>query len=284
MLFRNILYLLSILAFMLWGPALTLADDQNLFIAQEDTDDERELDPIKTGEPAEKDSEEEEDRFIREGTEIILEKVERAWDKTEDDLARGFRNYGGAGGASTGYLFTSFNEINNAAQAAGLPTLSDNIITIGGRGYGTLNRHFRIGGGGYGAFPKSEEGSRGGTTTQLKFGMGYGGVILDYVFQWRRTEWALGGLMGGGGYNLQLNGPSTTNFDEKIRGGFFVLQPHMGVLYKINRWAGVEFEASYFWTNMGDLNGSFGEGVSSPDADFNGLMLTVTPTLGWFID
>jgi hypothetical protein len=256
----------------------------HLLGAEERKEEQQELEPIKM-DPIEKDSEEEEhSNHMRKETEHALDKAEEYWKKNEEAFAKGLRNYGGAGGPSVGYLFTGFEEINSMAQATGLPILSDNIVTIGGKGYGSLNRHFRIGGAGFGAFPYGEVASRFGSYTNLDFGLGLGGVTLDYAYQWGRTEWVLGGLIGAGGFVLELEGASTSNFDDRIHAGFFVAQPHIGVLYKFNRWFGLEVEASYLYTEVGGLRGSFGDGVDESGVDFSGFMLTLTPTFGWFID
>lgn len=125
--------------------------------------------------------------------------------------------------------------------------ISGTPMIIGGYGFGWATKTFRIGGGGGGGFLWS-----GSETTQ--FGMGYGGVVGEYLI----SEWLFARLLiGGGGYSVSkvLVQTDTLLQVQKISsGGFILFHPQIVADIKLSPFSSLGFSLGYFAPNIAKLN------------------------------
>lgn len=160
-------------------------------------------------------------------------------------LAFGESASGGRGGPFIDY---------HAADLAAFDTgVSGNPIVIGGVGFGWVSKSFKLGGGGGGGFLWNG-------TDNLAFGLGYGGIVGEYVV----TSWMnMRMMIGGGGYAVGkiLTQTDTTTTTQKINSGGFILF-HPSILFEIPvaKWCTLAANIGYFLPNVGKLH-SFTAGI-----------------------
>lgn len=132
--------------------------------------------------------------------------------------------------------------------------VSGSPVVIGGIGYAWVTPKFRLGGGGGGGFLWNG-------SDNLSFGLGYGGVVGEYVIgSWFNARL----LIGGGGYSIsKVTFETDSNrIVQKINsGGFIVFHPSVNAELKIYSWASLALTAGYFLPNVGKLH-SFTAGVN----------------------
>jgi hypothetical protein len=146
---------------------------------------------------------------------------------------------GGKGGPFVQYNGTALSNFDSQ--------ITGNPMIIGGMGFGWASKTFRVGGGGGGGFLWSG-------TESAQFGIGYGGVIGEYII----SDWLLTRmLVGGGGYAVSrvVSETDTTLQVQKIAsGGFILFHPQMVVDIKISQWASLGFSLGYFMPNIAKLH------------------------------
>ncbi len=134
------------------------------------------------------------------------------------------------------------------------PGVTGSPVVIGGIGYAWVTPKFRLGGGGGGGFLWNG-------SDNLAFGMGYGGVVGEYVIgSWFNARL----LIGGGGYSIaKITFETDSNqIVQKLNsGGFIVFHPSVNAEIKIYSWASLALTAGYFLPNVGRLH-SFTAGVN----------------------
>lgn len=154
---------------------------------------------------------------------------------------------GGRGGPFVEYHANSLTNFDSGV--AGSP------IIIGGVGFAWATAKFRLGGGGGGGFLWNG-------SDNLHFGLGYGGVVGEYVIA---PYWLNARLMiGGGGYAVAKITTETdaTRVVQKINsGGFILFHPSINAEIKIYNWVSIDFMAGYFLPNIGRLH-SFTVGIN----------------------
>ncbi len=153
---------------------------------------------------------------------------------------------GGRGGPFIEYHANSLTRFD--------PGVSGSPVVIGGIGYAWVTPKFRLGGGGGGGFLWNG-------SDNLSFGLGYGGVVGEYVVgSWFNARL----LIGGGGYSIaKVTFETDSNrIIQKINsGGFIVFHPSVNAEIKIYSWASLALTAGYFLPNVGKLH-SFTAGVN----------------------
>ncbi len=132
-----------------------------------------------------------------------------------------------------------FFEYHVAPLSSFSPNLSGNAVVIGGVGYGTLGKNFRIGGGGGGGFVWD-------ASLEVEFGMGYGGVIGEYsITNWMKVNM----LIGGGGYSLARilsKTESTTTLEKIASGGFVLFYPGISFEIEVKKFLFLSTKIGYF--------------------------------------
>lgn len=146
---------------------------------------------------------------------------------------------GGKGGPFVQYNGTSLSNFDSA--------ITGNPMIIGGMGFGWASKTFRVGGGGGGGFLWSGSES-------AQFGIGYGGVIGEYII----SDWLLARmLIGGGGYAVSrvVSETDTILQIQKISsGGFILFHPQLVADIKISQWASLGLSLGYFMPNIAKLH------------------------------
>jgi len=194
---------------------------------------------------------------------------------------------GGGGGFSAGYLFANLNDINPRIQEMGLPTLSEEILMVGGRGYARIG-HLVVGGAGYGGETESS-GIPDCCARYARVGVAYGGVILGITMAQPRFEAVGGMLFGGGSIEIvrernsrsvagwdeaweifDVSGPDSVatgdlNITSKITGEFIALEPFLEVKFRMLPFMNLDLSASYLSAGVGRGQWKL-DGVSIPDS------------------
>ena len=138
-------------------------------------------------------------------------------------------------------------QYNNASLSRFDSEIGGNPLIIGGLGFGWASKKFRIGGGGGGGFLWSG-------TESAQFGIGYGGMVGEYII----ADWLLARMMiGGGGYAVSkiISETDTTLQVKKISsGGFILFHPQIVADIKIGQWASLGFSIGYFLPNIARLH------------------------------
>lgn len=140
-----------------------------------------------------------------------------------------------------------FIQYNNASLGRFDSEIGGNPLIIGGLGFGWASKKFRVGGGGGGGFLWSG-------TESAQFGIGYGGMVGEYII----ADWLLARMMiGGGGYAVSkiMSETDTTLQVKKISsGGFILFHPQVVADIKIGQWASLGFSIGYFLPNIARLH------------------------------
>lgn len=146
---------------------------------------------------------------------------------------------GGKGGPFIQYNSNQLSKFDSSIT--GTPMI------IGGMGFGWASKSFRVGGGGGGGFLWSGSES-------AQFGIGYGGVIGEYII----SDWLLSRLLiGGGGFAVSkvISETDTTLQVQKISsGGFILFHPQIVADIKISQWASLGLSLGYFMPNIEKLH------------------------------
>jgi len=205
---------------------------------------------------------------------------------------------GGGGGPVIGYQTPDLGVLNSQLTAMGVPEFDNGLFLYGGKGYGYINRKFRIGGLGYGGSAVSSAlvhgfGGAPDLAKEVAFDMGYGGVTLEYVYDAPfGIQVFAGGLIGWGGVSLRISqhqnalswdgiwedyhiGYAGDSYDLNITmdNSLFILNPWVGGFVKILPWMGFSGQVGYFYTKASSDNwGVLGSSVyGAPDLDLNNV-------------
>jgi hypothetical protein len=122
--------------------------------------------------------------------------------------------YAGRGFFQVGYMRLDMDDLGAALGAAGLPTMDEDFLTLGGAGYGTRGR-FLIGGEGHALLGRKEV--TPGGARELTASGGYGMFRVGYLAVARDAfdVFPLFGI-GGGGMSLKIAERSAPTFDEVL--------------------------------------------------------------------
>lgn len=140
-----------------------------------------------------------------------------------------------------------FLEYHNRSLSAFDPEVSGNPVLIGGFGFASTSKKFRIGGGGGGGFLMNP-------SENVQFGLGYGGVVGEYTI----NEWLNARLLiGGGGYGV-VKIISETETERVIRklstGGFFLFFPSVNAEIQLTKFSALHVGIGYFLPNVNRLD------------------------------
>jgi len=211
---------------------------------------------------------------------------------------------GGAGGWDLFILPLDVAAIGAELQGIGLPDFDEYMLLTGGGGWGFVGRNMRIGGYGAAGYVISNS-QPGDIAKEAVFRLRIGGFLVEKAFNpFNRAEIYFGTMIGGGSAELQLSqvsGPVTwddiwTAFEpdddetalayhdyrNKLRTGFFVLLPTLGVRYNIFPWCGIGANVGYLYTYMSQdgwkMNGRTVNGT--PDIDCSNLIYRINIYFG----
>jgi hypothetical protein len=162
-----------------------------------------------------------------------------------------FAVFAETGSSGRGGPFLEYHATNLSNFDSGV---SGTPLVIGGVGFGSTSKNFRLGGGGGGGFLWNG-------SDNLAFGIGYGGIVGEYII----TNWLSARmLIGGGGYAVSkiLSQTDTTVTTQKINSGGFLLF-HPSVFFQVRLGSACTLGANlgYFLPNVGKLH-SFTAGLN----------------------
>ncbi len=214
---------------------------------------------------------------------------------------------GGGGGPVIGYDTPDLGELNSQLTAMGVPKFDDGLFLYGGKGYGYINRNFRIGGMGAGGSTASSAlvpgfGGAPDLAKEVTFDMGYGGVTLEYVYD---APWGIqlfaGGLIGWGGVSLRISqydnalswngiwddyhiGTTNDSNDQTITldNSLFILNPWVGGFVKILPWMGFSGQVGYFYSKASSENWQVvgSSVIGAPDLDLSNVNFEIAIVFG----
>ncbi len=174
---------------------------------------------------------------------------------------------GGGGQFDIGVAFLNLSDINAQVTQMGIPALSDEVLIMGGKGYGRIG-HFIIGGAGYGATTESS-GIPDCCARYARLDFGYGGLILGATTYGSRHQFIGGVLLGGGQAKItrrrnsreimswddawdpfKKDGPDSLatedlNITSEITGDFIAIEPFVSFKYWMCSFMALDFSASY---------------------------------------
>jgi hypothetical protein len=127
----------------------------------------------------------------------------------------------------------------------------------GGYGSASITPNIRIGG--LGADGKS---IISGNDRQASLSMGIGGFLAEYSIPWKRFQFFVGGVLGGGDIKLKISRASDLNWDDfwnnftsdsissenfsgNLSAGFFYGEPYLGIQYAVAPWAYLKIDFGY---------------------------------------
>ena len=152
----------------------------------------------------------------------------------------------GEGGSANGGRGGPFIAVHTNPLTVFDPDVSGTPVVIGGVGFGSGTKNFRMGGGGGGGFLYNP-------SENATFGMGYGGGIGEYTL----TNWLYARLMiGGGGYAIAktvLETESQRIIRKLSSGAFVFFYPQLSAEIPVNKTFHLSFQAGYFLPNIGKL-------------------------------
>jgi hypothetical protein len=202
------------------------------------------------------------------------------------------RRAGGGGQFDIGVAFLNLDEINVQVRQMGIPDLSEELLILGGKGYGRIG-HFIIGGGGYGAWTESS-GIPDCCARYARLDFGYGGIILGGTTYGDRHQFMGGVLLGGGLAKItrRRNSREVTGWDEawdpfrqggsdsipaedlnitsEITGEFIAIEPFVTFKYWMTTFMALDFSASYLRAEVGRGQWKL-DGVRIPDSPESNL-------------
>lgn len=139
-----------------------------------------------------------------------------------------------------------FLQYHTASLAQFDGEIKGNPVVVGGMGFGFSSRTFRVGGAGGAGF-------LWGPSDNVQFGMGYGGIIGEFIIvPWLSARM----LVGGGGYavsKVAADTPSQQTLDKLGSGGFFLFHPGVNADITLNNMMKLGISAGYFLPNIGEL-------------------------------
>jgi len=177
----------------------------------------------------------------------------------EETLISGDVSHGGFGGP-----VVTFSNINNntGVMAGGRGGwIINHMITIGGAGYGLVNRIPTI---------PSVSGS-----DSLSLGLGYGGFEIGFIMNsWKLTHFSFFFLIGGGGASHILWDEEDFEMDNE-GDAFFVLEPSIEAVLNVTKFFRISAGACYRYTSGLELQ-------QITDSDISGLSAKISLKFGSF--
>ncbi len=149
---------------------------------------------------------------------------------------------------------------------------------VGGKGGLIINRHYVIGGSGFGlAWPNKREEITGDPYTGDRpiVGMGYGGGMLEYIFSPSTLVNATAGLVIGGGGIGVSDTVNSGNSNETRNDTFFIIEPDINLSLNVTWFFRLSFGISYRYVNGIDT-------YEFKDSDFSGFNARITLSFGVF--
>ena len=223
-------------------------------------------------------------------------KVKVNENETEENPAEEFENmeemdidmsgFKGNGGPQVGLLQLDLTEMNEILTKEGFGELEADMILFGGGGQGGLKKGPRFGG--YGAEGKVTK-SKGGQTATLT--INYGGFLYEHgIWANKKTDIAVGALMGGGEAKLDLLYNTPKNFDEAVETAqttnlskkFVSINPQITIHQQISTIIGLDLSAGYLLTydfgetwKLGDIS------LDGPLSNFQAPNVNLRLTFGF---
>jgi hypothetical protein len=168
----------------------------------------------------------------------------------QDEPQEEFQTLFGSDYNSGGYgaLEFRFGQVNNNMS-----------LLLGGRGGWVIGNKFVIGGGGYGMTTNNILGNNqliaGVDSTDLKLGLGYGGIMLEYIaMPHKAIHFSFPLILGAGGASVSkkiydpnntINSEDWTNYEIVESSGFFVVEPGVNVDLNLIKFMRISFGAKY---------------------------------------
>ena len=188
--------------------------------------------------------------------------------------------WGGGGGPYVMVFPPSLRELNEELQSVLGEDFHNSVFFLsGGYGSGSVAPNIRIGG--LGASGKS---TISGNYRHATLSIGYGGFLTEYTIPWKRFQFFVGGVLGGGDIKLKISRASKLNWDDfwddftpdttvssddfagDLSANFFYGEPYVGIQYAVTPWAYIKIDVGYPFIKWG--SGSWKE---------SGTKLTDTP-------
>ncbi len=173
-------------------------------------------------------------------------------------------------------------EIKSGGYGGPVVKISDidgeTAVWLGGKGGWVINHGLVVGAAGYGLVNDIKETRIGTDTSRTRqIAVGYGGLMLEYIYQpFNIIHLNAGVLIGAGGVGHQFKDDDE---DEGWTGSngdaFFALEPNLGFEINIARHIRCELGASYLYTSGAEL-------VDLEDEDLSGPMGYVALKFGEF--
>lgn len=214
----------------------------------------------------------------------------------------GFR--AGGGGVIFSWNSPDLGPLNREIENMGINDLDEGFFTFGGRGFGYVSRNIRIGGLGAGGntsvsglVPEHtvENITIPELVKEVDFSMGYGGVTLEYTRDLPfDIQLFAGGMLGWGGVSVRISqyekslswggiwgdyqqGYTGDSYDLTVTAinSIFILNPWVGVEYKVLPWMGFYGKVGYFYAiaKSGNWKVIDSKLFGAPELDLNNFNL-----------
>jgi hypothetical protein len=228
--------------------------------------------------------------------------------KIKDKQTKLSPGYGGGGWIPVWFMpdLTDINDVLGNLGFAPIANSDKGIFMNGGIGKGSVGNGIFIGGIGAGYDYVKHHANADSLQYEdwVKYSLSFGGVTLDKRFPITKNFVSSVGLMiGAGDHEIKITHtdenytwPDATwpdnseNYDYTItlNREFFVLQPHIELMYSILDWLAIRAEVGYAWGytskagwNVTGLTDTPFDITGSPDTPFQGLTFSVGPWFGF---
>jgi hypothetical protein len=198
--------------------------------------------------------------------------------------------FGGGGGYTPGWVFPNLDPVNKELSSSGIPALSKSgFYTSGGAGFIYIGfiKNLRIGGLGYsGSTTEISEIDNNGFTREVRYGLGGGGLTIEYSLPLIRDfAVSLGVLIGAGSINIDIyyndgnfdwndiwtEGQSSgMNFSHSLRNGYFMFAPTLNVDIPLYRFISLRIGGGYQVTFSGDWIADNDRKLTNVPSNLNG--------------
>ena len=142
-------------------------------------------------------------------------------------------------------------------------------VLVGVQAGSIIDKHFVIGGAGYGlASTHTPVAELQGTTGPSRIELGYGGPRLGYVFAPKQVvHFTLGALVGAGGVSISTKDPAKeSGFDHHDTVAFFALEPQAEMEVNLSRYVRMAVGGSYRYIGDTGKPGLHASDLSGPAA------------------
>jgi len=137
------------------------------------------------------------------------------------------------------------------------------VLLTGGRGAWIINHKLALGGGSYSMVTDLKTSEISNNEKNLFMNLNYGGIEMEYIFNYDKlVHLTVQSMFGGGTLNLLEHNPTVTTNSDKI----FMVEPSLNVEVNINSWLHIGVGASYRYSvgldiaeiSPSDINGFSG--------------------------